>query len=70
MVARPVSPRPKRVQYKTYLALFPSEWSQLRGEAEARGISGAEVIASIISRYLVENRAPLPEDPGEESRSD
>lgn len=62
--------RTKRVTYKAYLTLLPSEWQELREEAHRRGLTGAELLSGIIAHYLVGNRAPLPEDPGEESPED
>lgn len=64
MVEKVAPARPKRVTYKAYVALFPGEWGKLRLIATDRRITGGELIASILSRYLAEYSEPLPEDPG------
>lgn len=68
MVTGPKAERPKRVTYKAYLSLFPKEWEELREEATRRGITGGELISSLLSRYISRTRAPLPEDPGDEEQ--
>lgn len=66
MVGPGTAPRTKRVTYKAYLTLLPSEWQELREEAHRRGLTGVELLSGIIAHYLVGNRAPLPADPPED----
>lgn len=68
MVTGPSAGQPKRVTYKAYLSLFPKEWEELREEAAKRGVTGGELISSLLSRYIWRSRAPLPEDQGEEDQ--
>lgn len=62
---------PARVAYKFQCSLFPAEWDELRMEAQARGITGAELIGAILSQYVhamgPHDRVPPPDDPPEDT---
>lgn len=53
------APRPKRKAYTMAVELFPNEWDHLRSWSDLRGITGRELIASILSVWCQRN--PLPE---------
>lgn len=55
--------RPHRIRYKCRISLFQAEWDDLEAEAHARGITGDELIGSVLSSYVRYRRdhAPVPE---------
>lgn len=62
--------RPTRKAWKVTVALFPEEWHHLRQWADLRQISGGELVSSILSHWLVVNKAPdLPEPPADDEES-
>lgn len=63
----------KRVTYRVYVDLLPSEWAKLRAECAKRRITGNELISSLLSSACgrmpnppAPQPEPLPEPPPEE----
>lgn len=61
--------RKARLAYKVTVELFPHEWDKLRMEAQTRGITGGELIASIVSWY-VEVMSKTPTIDGDEGHAE
>lgn len=65
MVAARKPGHPTRIPYKVTVALFPGEWDEIRMEAQARGITGGELVSAILSKWVHDEEAPTPEDQGD-----
>lgn len=65
MVEKAKAGHPKRLAYKTVLSLFPQEWDELKMEAQTRGITGAELIAAVLSKYVASSRRVYEPDDGD-----
>lgn len=63
-------PRPKRKAYTMAVELFPYEWDHLRSWADLRGITGRELIASILSVWCQRNPLPDFQDDGDDGTTD
>jgi hypothetical protein len=61
---------PARIAYKVTMSLFPQEWDELKMEAQTRGITGGELVAAVISKWLRDSEAPAPEDQDEPDQVD
>lgn len=58
----PIS-RPNTVTYKTYISLLPITWRKLRAAAEARHISGRELIQALLTQATASMPDPKPPAP-------
>lgn len=70
MVAKARPGRKARVPFKVVVALFAHEWDELKMEANARGITGGELIGSILSRYIASMTESLASDGDEDPPQD
>jgi len=56
---------PARQPYKVTVSLFPAEWDALRMEAQARAITGGELVAAILSEWIYAEQpvedVPIPD---------
>lgn len=64
------SPRATRKPYKVTVALFQWEWDDLLQWTILRGISGGELVSSILSTWLQHNELPELDPSPDESPED
>lgn len=62
--------RPTRKPYRVVVSLFPKQWEQLEDEAKLRGISGGELIESVLSNYIAYRSDHAPVPPPDDSPED
>ena len=70
-MSSPIKERVTRKPYKVVVSLFPLEWERLRRWSELRGITGGELVSSIVTLWLrAQPEPPAEDDPGPDDQSE